>query len=87
MKRVWTTVEMILAMIAMAAVVILASQGCAPVIVDKTPEADTGVAWERLSSTVDRFVDRDARVVCWRYAFGHKAGLSCLPLEQTSLGG
>lgn len=42
-------------------------------------------------STVTRFVDREAGVVCYKYddkmggEYGHAGGLSCLPIEQTDL--
>ena len=32
-----------------------------------------------------RFVDRDARVVCWLWRGELKGGIYCLPLSETSL--
>jgi hypothetical protein len=36
-------------------------------------------------SSIERYVDVEARVVCWVYTGNEKAGLSCLPLDQTRL--
>lgn len=34
-------------------------------------------------ANVDRFVDKEAGVVCWTYRYHH--GISCLPLDNTLL--
>ena len=38
-----------------------------------------------LSSSVSRFVDLDAGVVCWIYEGNERGGISCLPIDQTRL--
>ena len=35
---------------------------------------------------LSRFVDAEACVVCWVFVEGYGAGLSCLPLSETTLG-
>ena len=52
--------------------------------------ADKVAAREATSTTrthpdVERFIDRDAGVVCWVYRGYKKGGIHCLPLEQTRL--
>lgn len=46
---------------------------------------------EGVPADVERFVDRDAGVVCWTFndhdAYAGAGGLSCLPLEETDLAG
>lgn len=49
--------------------------------------------YENGDSTVTRFVDREAGVVCYKYddkmdgEYGHAGGLSCMPIENTDLEG
>lgn len=57
-------------------VVILAS--CAP--------STTNQIKPPLPYGIKRFVDTEAGVVCWAYAYNGGAGLSCIPLNHTLYG-
>ena len=35
--------------------------------------------------SANRFIDHEAGVVCWVYRGGFGGGISCLPLDETSL--
>jgi hypothetical protein len=39
-----------------------------------------------LPSTVDRFIDDEAGVVCWTWNIVNGGGMSCLPIQETRLG-
>jgi hypothetical protein len=39
----------------------------------------------RIHGSIDRFTDDEAGVVCWAYDAAEKAGLSCLPINETNL--
>ena len=62
------------------ALVTVALASCAGARVE-TPQ----VAFTKITSRVERFVDVEAGVVCWLYRGGYAGGLSCLPLSETTL--
>ncbi len=63
--------------------VIVACSGCAARTATSDPVSSvtSGLSYY----AVTRFVDHEAQVVCWKYAFGYAGGLSCLPLAETAL--
>jgi len=56
----------------------LTMSGCAARTATDAPATD-------LPYGVNRFVDAEADVVCWRFNAGYSGGLSCLPLGDTAL--
>lgn len=46
---------------------------------------DTEDARPELPSTVTRFVDEEAGVVCWMQTRVYSGGIGCLPLSETNL--
>jgi len=72
--------------IALIAVVLLAGlAGC----VGGDETTDSGPKDEKVQDDgrfddVDRFIDREAGVVCYKFTGFEKGGLSCVPIEQTN---
>ena len=58
-------------------IIIILLVGCMPKVID------TGSSNE--SIYVDRYVDREAGVVCWLITKSYGVAIDCLPVEQTLL--
>lgn len=74
--------------IAVIAVVLLAGlAGCVGGSGEQTPDSgpsDEDVQEGGSFEDVDRFIDREAGVVCYKFSGFEKGGLSCVPIEQTN---
>ena len=63
-----------LVLLVVCLVVILCLSGCG------SPSGDyTG-------NSVERYIDKEAGVVCWVYTAPYRGGLDCMPLNETLLG-
>ena len=69
-------------MLGMLLLVLVLLAACAVPRLQSQEDADSARRIETSDSSVDRWVDREAGVVCWIYLF---YGISCLPIEQTDL--
>jgi hypothetical protein len=58
--------------------------GCANPVVQGTPGTVSQVTTGGMS-TVSRYVDTEAGVVCWLLKTGYAGGISCLPIDETRL--
>lgn len=72
-------------------ITLTASAGCTGTPTDPAPEVDTtaqtGSTEFQLGQghTVERFIDREAGVVCYVARRSDPGGIDCLPIEQTQL--
>lgn len=41
---------------------------------------------EYTGTSVERYIDNEAGVVCWVYTAPYRGGLDCMPLNETLLG-
>jgi len=49
-------------------------------------DAHDRIDFRGLPVTVERYIDREAGVVCYRYKSFDAGGISCLPIKDTLLG-
>jgi hypothetical protein len=41
---------------------------------------------EKVDRNFERYIDREAGVVCWKVSITDSGGISCLPIDKTNLG-
>ena len=73
--------RMVMVVIAVFIIGVFALSACADI--------DTGSGSVHITNDIERFIDREAGVVCWVFEDtvyeGGAGGLSCLPLDVTKL--